>query len=116
MDIKFGAFIASAPIEHDGKTNTLKEWCYLYDLDYSVVRMRYTRGMRGEDLFAKTPRSFGHLEKTFVLSDSIFRRLEHHGKRLHIMPTKLMQEIVKHGLSKLDSNESQQPQKENDNA
>jgi hypothetical protein len=49
------ASISKATIEHQGRTHTLKEWTQILDLDYVVVRMRYTRGKRGADLLHPTP-------------------------------------------------------------
>ena len=42
--------IANALITHNGQTQTLKEWGITLGIKYSVIRMRYKRGLRGEDL------------------------------------------------------------------
>lgn len=97
--------LANDLIEYDGSTKTLKEWCYLLDLEYSTVRMRRTRGMEPPELFAGTVHGFTKQGKTFILSGKMFARLEHHGRRLRQMPTELMVSLVEHGLSKLDKNE-----------
>jgi hypothetical protein len=102
---KPNSHIATTLIEYEGKALLLKDWCYLLDLDYTTVRMRYTRGMEVPELFAPTPRKFNSGARTVVLSDSIFERLEHHGKRLRIMPNDLVAELLKHGLNKLDKSE-----------
>ena len=42
--------IARALVTHDGQTQTLKEWAITLGINYSVIRMRYKRGLRGGDL------------------------------------------------------------------
>jgi len=46
--------ISTAEIEYQGQTHTIKEWTVLLGLDYTTVRMRYTRGKRGAELFHPT--------------------------------------------------------------
>ena len=38
-------------ISHDGHSMTLKEWAKFLQIPYATLRMRYTRGKRGDDLF-----------------------------------------------------------------
>jgi hypothetical protein len=45
--------VAWQPITYRGETHTLREWADILNIKYSVLRMRYKRGLRGEDLFFK---------------------------------------------------------------
>ena len=47
-----------AQVAYRGQTKSLVEWAKSLNLDYSVIRMRYKRGKRGEDLFHATPATF----------------------------------------------------------
>jgi hypothetical protein len=38
-------------VDHDGRSMTLKEWARFLNIPYATLRMRYTRGKRGDDLF-----------------------------------------------------------------
>jgi hypothetical protein len=46
---------ATDVIEHDGYSFTLKQWADFLDgaIPYDTLRMRYRRGLRGDDLFAQ---------------------------------------------------------------
>jgi hypothetical protein len=46
---------ATDVIEHDGYSFTLKQWVDFLDgaIPYDTLRMRYRRGLRGDDLFAQ---------------------------------------------------------------
>lgn len=52
--IKNYGSISNAQVEYQGQTRTLKEWTVLLNLDYTTVRMRYTRGKTGAELFHAT--------------------------------------------------------------
>lgn len=45
--------VAWQPITYKDETHTLREWANILGIKYSVLRMRYKRGLRGEDLFFK---------------------------------------------------------------
>lgn len=51
MLLKPVASHASTHITHDGYTLTLKEWSNLLNIPYDTLRMRYVRGLAGDDLF-----------------------------------------------------------------
>lgn len=38
-------------IEHDGLSMNLKEWSKYLGLPFDTLRMRYRRGLRGDELF-----------------------------------------------------------------
>lgn len=40
----------------NGEVKTLREWCQFHDVDTDAVRMRWKRGVRGEDLFTVNSR------------------------------------------------------------
>lgn len=42
---------ASDLITHDGRTNTLRGWSKFLGIPYDTLRMRYRRGLRGDELF-----------------------------------------------------------------
>jgi len=43
-------------ITHDGITKTLEEWSEALEIQYDVLRMRYRRGLRGDELFKQVRR------------------------------------------------------------
>lgn len=43
--------IATELITHMGETHTLQEWASIVQIPYVTLRMRYSRGKRGDDLF-----------------------------------------------------------------
>jgi hypothetical protein len=45
--------VAWQPITYKDETHTLNEWAKILGIKYSVLRMRYKRGLRGDDLFFK---------------------------------------------------------------
>ena len=45
--------VAWQPIEYRGETYSLRMWADILGIKYSVLRMRYKRGLRGDDLFFK---------------------------------------------------------------
>lgn len=38
-------------ITHDGLTKTLRGWSVYLEIPYDTLRMRYRRGLRGDELF-----------------------------------------------------------------
>ena len=38
-------------ITHDGLSKTLREWSIYLSIPYDTLRMRYRRGLRGDELF-----------------------------------------------------------------
>ncbi len=42
---------ASDLIEHDGYAYTLRQWADFLVIPYDTLRMRYRRGLRGDELF-----------------------------------------------------------------
>lgn len=51
MLLKPVASDAKETITHDGYTHTLKGWAKALDIPYDTLRMRYRRGLRGDELF-----------------------------------------------------------------
>jgi hypothetical protein len=70
--------IANQEITHNGETRKLKDWSLLLDLDYTTVRMRYTRGKRGVELLhpTRTKASDKLREKDFKQLPSIIYTLD----------------------------------------
>jgi len=43
--------LSTTAVEHDGYRYTLREWAEFLSIPYATLRMRYTRGLRGDELF-----------------------------------------------------------------
>lgn len=48
--------LATTEITHDGITKTIEEWSAYLGIPYDTLRMRYARGLRGDELFKQVRR------------------------------------------------------------
>ena len=98
--------IARAEVEHNGTTRTLREWSEILDIDYATLRMRYTRGTRGDDLFYKPffKNKITHsVDVLHTLNQDLRLRLIQQADKMEIDPVELLNQMVEHYLQKLVS-------------
>lgn len=48
--------VAYLAITHDGITKSLEEWSAYLNIPFDTLRMRYKRGLRGDELFKQVRR------------------------------------------------------------
>lgn len=56
-------------ITHDGLSKTLRQWSVYLEIPYDTLRMRYRRGLTGDELFKQKQ----HYEKSGAYARSISR-------------------------------------------
>jgi hypothetical protein len=57
-------------ITHDGISKTLRQWSVYLGLPYDTLRMRYRRGLRGDELFKQKQ----HYEKRGAYERSLLAK------------------------------------------
>ncbi len=102
--IKTHNILATTELTHNGTTKTLKEWSDILNIPYATMRMRYTRGVRGDDLFHRpVHRMLSHYDRLKLLDPDLKLRLIAHAEELSIDPMELMHTLIERGLQKLAS-------------
>lgn len=90
--------IASAPITYKGETKLLRAWVDELNLNYTTVRMRYTRGVRGAKLFAPTKTTPKAIDLQTFLGDEVYAELEVAANYLQLSPSATARHILTQGL------------------
>ena len=91
--------LATAEITHNGQTHALRDWADILDIPYATLRMRYSRGIRGEDLLHKTTQKLPrHYDRLKLLDPTLKVKLIDKANELGIDPMELMHNILSRNL------------------
>lgn len=97
--------IADQLVEHKNLTKTLREWADILGIKYSVIKMRYTRGLRGDDLFHApvnlNPMMHAH-DRLYALDKDLRIRVIKKANEMEIDPIELVNQCLEHYMDKLD--------------
>lgn len=96
--------IANQLVEHQNITKPLREWADILGIKYSVLKMRYIRGLRGDDLFYApinlNPMMHAH-DRLHAIDKDLRIRLIQKADELQIDPIELVNQCLEHYLNKL---------------
>lgn len=95
--------IAEQLITYKGETKLLRNWVKDLGLDYVTVRMRYTRGTRGDKLFAPTRFTPRPLDVKAFLGDEDYERLDALAKHLQLSPATVARDLLVRALNAQDT-------------